>query len=179
MAGFFYRKHMLGLTTGATDVKIIANSQTITIGDAVKMASGFATLALNTGIVYGVVVGLVDNQGLNLTSSKADYDGTVSGDGDTLTYVATSDNQTDHMIKAIICVDPFVLWYNDADGSLTNAMEGTFFDTVAASDQISASSTSGTSGSFQLVSRDPDGDADASKGLFRIAESQLWAYAQQ
>ena len=178
MAGFFYRKHMLGLTTGAMDQKIITNSQTITIGDVVKLTTGFANLSAAGGIVYGVVTGIVDVNGLNIDSSQADVDGTVSGTGDGLTYVATSDNQTDKKVEAVVMVDPLVLFYNDADDDLTNAHEGRYFDLVATSDQIDVA-TVGDHGQFQLIKRDPDGDGDASKGLFRIGESQLYGYAQQ
>lgn len=178
MAGFFYRKHMLGLTTGACAEFIIANSQTITVGDSIKLSSGYATLALAAGPTMGVVLGIVDPNGINIDGEAADVDGTVSGSGQTLTYVAASDNATSKMVKVQVMCDPFALFYNDADGSLTQAYVGTFFDVVAASDQIDQSSTT-TSGNWQLIELDPDGDSDASKGLFRIAEWQGWAYAQQ
>jgi hypothetical protein len=53
-----------------------------------------------------------------------------------------------------------------------------FLDVVAASDQIDESTGLSTDGQFQLVGLDPLGDADASVGLFKIAESQLDPYAQ-
>jgi hypothetical protein len=82
------------------------------------------------------------------------------------------------MYKVGIIVSPFALFSNDSSGTLatTNLMQ--FFD-LTDEDTINQGSASDASGQFQLVGLDPDGDADASKGLFRIAESQLDAYAQQ
>jgi len=53
-----------------------------------------------------------------------------------------------------------------------------FFD-LTDEDTINASSADDNKGQFQLVGLDPDNDGDASKGLFRIAESMLDPYAQQ
>lgn len=177
MAGFYYRKHMHGLTTGAVAEFIIDNSETITIGDAVDLNAGFIQAVDAGDDVLGIVVGIVDKHGVNVDGQHADIDGTVSGSGNSLTYAAASDNQTDKQVKAVVMMDPFSLFYNDADSGLTQAEVGTFFDTTAAGDQITGTGT--TSGAFQLVELDPDGDGDDSKGLFRIAEWQGWAYAQQ
>ena len=177
MAGFFYRKHMQGLTTGAVMEAIIDNSETVTIGDAVDLNSGYAQVIDAGDSCMGIVIGIVDANGINVESSDADVDGTVSGSGNTLTYAAAADNQSDKKVKVQILADPFALFYNDADGNLAQAQVGTFYDTVAAGDQIDQSTT-GSSGTFQLIELDPDGDGDASKGLFRIAEWQGWDYAQ-
>jgi hypothetical protein len=72
------------------------------------------------------------------------------------------------------------LFFNDADDTLATTNLLQFFDLASADpNTISVSSASDTAGQFQLVQLDPDGDADASKGLFKIAESQFDAYAQQ
>lgn len=92
---------------------------------------------------------------------------------DTVAVSSTNQSDATRNIKAEIIVNPDVLFYNDANGDLAATNEGQLFDTVAAGDQIDQSSASDTSGQFQLIERDPDGDGDASKGLFRIAESQL------
>jgi hypothetical protein len=70
----------------------------------------------------------------------------------------------------MIC-DPYALFYNDADGSLTSAMDMEFFSLVD-EDQIDADTNHATIGEMQLWKRDPDGDGDASKGLFRIVAWQ-------
>jgi hypothetical protein len=177
MAGFFYRKHLLGLTTGATARVIIDNSETVTVGDAVDLNSGFAQVVDSGDDIFGIVIGIEDNSGVNIESSYADVDGVASGSGNALTYAAASDNQTDKLVKAVVMVDQNALFYNDADSSLTQAEVGTFFDTTADGDQVTSSGDA-AKGAFQLMELDPDGDGDESKGLFRIAESQLDPYAQ-
>jgi len=72
----------------------------------------------------------------------------------------------------VIC-DPKALFYNDSDDTLALTNDLQLFDHNSSSDNIDVATASDTSGQMQLVQRDPDGDADASKGLFRIVESQL------
>jgi len=120
-------------------------------------------------------MGIVDNNEINPLSY-----GYLNNTGATLTgddTVATaSDNESRaNYIQLQVVVDPAgaCLWYNDADGNLAQAQVGSFYDVTAGSDQIDQSTTSDTSGQFQLVEIDPDADGDASKGLFRLAECQL------
>jgi len=116
------------------------------------------------------------------TAAPSEYaDGTYSGTGGVFgseTYTAGDDNLTDEMIKARIVWDPFAFFYNDAAGDLALADEWQFFD-LTDEDQIADQEGHATAGAFQLVKRDPDGDGDASKGVFRIAEWQGSPYAQQ
>jgi hypothetical protein len=53
-----------------------------------------------------------------------------------------------------------------------------FFD-LTDQDQIADQNGADNAGAFILVKRDPDGDGDASKGIFKIAEHEWDAYAQQ
>jgi|CXWL01.1.fsa_nt_gi hypothetical protein len=174
--GFFYRESLIG--TGAPVIKKfrIGDTKTITHGDAVRLnTSGLIDIAGAGVPVLGVVVGLVDTNGINVLGQ-----GYNNGTGATLTgddtVLSASDNSTRAsyvMAEVSLDVAGSALYYNDADGDLAQTNVGQLFDCVAASDQISQSTASDTSGSFQLLVIDPDGDADASKGLFRIVEHQL------
>jgi hypothetical protein len=120
--------------------------------------------------VYGICVGIVTNDGRPLdTVDSSKYDGTwTSSSG---TYVASADNETDKKVCAVVCPDPMALWYNDSNGTLTTAMLKTFFKLTSAS-QIDQAAQSATVGQFQLWKLDPDEDADASKGLFKMSQWQ-------
>lgn len=169
MAGFSLRGHLLGADNPVTRDLIIENSATVTVGDSVVDSGGFAALGTAGSKVLGVVAAIHDANGIDLDSTATDnYDGTWTSSSQT--YVASSDNQTDKQVKVKVIADPFALFYNDADDDLTAAQEMRFFDLIS-EDQIDQSS-GGSTGQFQLWKRDPDGDGDASKGLFRIAE---WA----
>lgn len=175
MAGFFPRKNLAGAEEATIRQEknlIIANSKTITIGDAVALSSGFVDLVGAGNRVLGIVTGFVDKNGLPVNHARKSHAATISGSGNSLTVVTASNNQTVDQIRAVVCTDPNVLYYNDADDSLAQAQVGTYYDVVAASDQIDQSTTS-TTGQFVLLEIDPDGDADASKGLFKIAEHAL------
>jgi len=181
MKGFRYNGQLNGQNTPATLKYIIANSQTVTIGDAINLVGGYATVAGAGAKVMGIVVGIITQKGLGLeiVTPGTDYDGTFTAGGAGVgTYVATSDNATDKKVMVEVIVDKDATFVNDADGDLVVADLGVFFDVVAASDQIDQSSKLTTDGQFQLVGFDPLGDADASVGLFKIAESQLDPYAQ-
>ena len=152
------------------------DSKTLTIGDAVRVnTSGLIDLVGAGNPVLGVIQGLVDENGGNLLALgyTNNTGATLSGD-DTVTTASDNSTRT-HYIMAEVFIDPAVslLYYNDSNGTLAQANLFQLFDVLAASDQIDQSSASDTSGQFQLLVIDPDGDADASKGLFRVAEPQL------
>ena len=170
MAGFEYRGQINGAQNPILENLIIGNSVTVTVGDAVLLTTGFVALGTSSSVgIYGIVVGIVNDKGLDLDSAKADtYDGTWTSSSKT--YVATADNQTDKKIRAVVCPDPMALWYNDSSGTLTTAMLKQHFK-LTDEDQIDQGTNTAAVGQFQLWKLDPDADADASKGLWRIS---LW-----
>lgn len=183
MAGFYYRGQMNGAENPVTIDALINDSATITLGDAVDVNTAGAIQPADAGdMIFGIVVGLVTNDGIPLSSAaSADYDGTYSGyDGvvGSETYEAADDNTTDKQIRAKIIVDPFALFKNDTAGDLALADDFQFFD-LTDEDQIADQEGHATAGAFQLMKRDPDDEDDASVGLFRIAESYLFPFAQQ
>lgn len=181
MAGFEYRGQFSGAQDPVTKLIPIANSATVKVGDVLKMqafaSGGGCTRATAGSLVLGVCVGIVDKNGIDLTNtSTANYDGTWTSS--TNTYVASADNMTDKVVKALVVVDKDSVWYNDSAGDLAIADEWKHFD-LTDQDQIANQNGADAAGAFVLVKRDPDGDGDASKGLFIISESELDYAVQQ
>lgn len=175
MAGFEYR----GQVSGAQDPVVlqmpIAASATVKVGDAVYVASAGVTRATSSTLVLGIVVGIVDNNGIDLDNTSTDnYDGTWTSS--TKTYVATSDNLTDKKVRAQVVADAEALWYNDADGNFTNPTDLGLLVKCVDHDQIDEDQTSATVGQFFVWKLDPDGDGDASKCIVKIARSQMYGY---
>jgi len=169
MAGFSYRKSLITKDEPTLLYFIIDNSGTITLGDAIMIDSnGHAVVATTGEEVAGIAAQVVDANGIPVEPDS----------GTTDTYTVDSDNETVKKYQVGLIVSPFALFSNDSSGTLatTNLMQ--FFD-LTDEDTIDQSSASDKSGQFQLVGLDPDNDGDASKGLFRIAESMLDPYAQQ
>jgi len=169
MAGFSYRKSLITKDEPTLLYFIIDNSDTITIGDAIMInTDGHAVVATAGEEVAGIAAQVVDKNGIAIDPDS----------GTTDTWTVASDNETSAMKKVGIIMSPFALFSNDSSGTLatTNLMQ--FFD-LTDEDTINQGSASDASGQFQLVGLDPDNDGDASKGLFRIAESMLDPYAQQ
>jgi hypothetical protein len=175
MAGFEYRGQLNGADNPVTLDCPIKNSATVKVGDLVYNDGNGITRATNSTLVLGVVVGIVNNDGIDLDNASVDtYDGTWTSSSKT--YVAGDDNMTDKKVRAKVIADENALWYNDADGDFTNPGDLHMFIKCADQDQIDEDTTSATVGQFFVVKLDPDGDADASKCIVKIARSQLNAY---
>jgi len=174
--GFRYRKSLNANAPDPIPTRIrVANSATLRIGDLCRVnTSGFVVTAGAGNPVGGVVVGLTDENGINVLGFGINNNtgATLTGDD---TVVTASDNQTKAhyvMAEVIIDVSGQILWYNDADGSLAQTNLFQFFDCDANSRQVASGTALDTNGQLQLMQIDPDEDADASKGLFRICENQ-------
>lgn len=181
MAGFEYRGQLNGADNPVTITLPIGASATVKVGDLVKLVAfssgGGLTRATATEEILGVCVGIVDKKGIDLDNTSTDnYDGTWTSSSKT--YVAASDNMSDKMISCRVVVDKNSIWYNDSAGTLAAADIGKFFD-IADQDQVADQDGADNAGAMILIKRDPDGDSDASKGLFIIAEHEWDAYAQQ
>lgn len=180
MAGFEYRGQLNGAENPVLHNIVIANSATVKVGDVLTMtalASGGGCSRASAGSrVLGVCVGIVDANGIDLdNTSTSNYDGTWTSSSST--YVASADNKTDKLVKAVVNIDKYSIWYNDAAGDLVAGDEFKYFD-LTDQDQIADQDGHNTAGAFLLIKRDPDGDGDASKGLYVTAESYLNAYTQ-
>ena len=165
MAGFSYKKSLLTKDAPVEIPFIINNSEAVQIGDAIQVdTNGHAILATAGEEVAGIAVAVTDYN-----------DTAIDPDTSTLdTYTVASDNETVAKKKVKLVMDKYSLFENDADEDLdlTDLMK--FFNLID-ENTIDASSVNANNGQFQLISLDPN---DASKGLFRIAESQLDPYTQ-
>lgn len=174
--GFTFRKNLYGLEHPAPLRFLLAGSATMKIGDLVRVNNaGLLVRCASTEVPLGVLNGIVDQNGINAFSPRAQ--GTA---GATLTpddQIATaSDNATNAVknLKGDVIVDPagVSLFYNDADSALAQTNLLQFFD-VANGNQVTVGGASDSNGQVQLMALDPDGDGDTSKGLFRINENQF------
>jgi hypothetical protein len=175
--GFVFKRNLKGTEHPGVEPFRVASSQTITVGDVVRInTSGLVVLVELGNAVLGVVRGIYDSNYKCMTSLgySNNTGATITGD-DTVTTASDNGSKTGEYVMVEVELDPAGenLYYNDADDDLAQTNVGQFFDILAASDQIDASSASDTSGQMQLIMIDPDADADASKGLFRVSEPQL------
>src|SRR3989344_3967754 len=167
MAGFKFRKTLRGDGVVPAELELVgANSIVFQIGDLIRInTGGFAALAVAGDLIYGVVTGVIDKNS-----------GRTDPDADTLDiYTMTSDNQT-VALRRIRCIPVLAdyLFYNDADADFarTNLMQ--YFPINDENDVDGTTGNDSTINTVRLIAIDPDGDADASKGLFQIVES-FWA----
>ena len=175
--GFFFRKSLYGLEHPATMRYIIANSATIKIGDLVRInTAGFAVRAAAGEAGAGVVEGIVDLNGVNVFSPRASgVTGTTLTPDDMVAVSSTNQSDATRNVKVDVYIDPagVLLFYNDADADQAATNDFQYFDSSATGNQITQSTASDANGQWQLMQRDPDGDADLSKGLYRLAENQF------
>lgn len=148
--GFEPRGTTAGDLTQALMDFIVSNGVVVTAGNAVTLISGY-----------------VENQ--EKAVGRAGILGVAAS-----TVTGTSASAT----VGVYC-DPNITFYNDADGSLAQADIGNIYNTVITSGKMYIDQSTGTSAiastslPFVLVKKDPDGDQDASKGLFKIYNSVL------
>ena len=174
--GFYFRKGLNGLEHPATTDILLAASATVKIGDLVRINTSGLLVRAETGtVVGGVLVGIVDQNGINVFSPRASgtTGATLTAD-DTITTASTNISDASKQLKGQVILDVSgqCLFYNDADGDFAQTNLFQFFD-VAAGSQVTTGGASDANGQVQLIAIDPDGDADASKGLFRLNETQF------
>jgi len=165
--GFQFVKNLDGSAYVPSNMyKVGKNGGVFTIGDVVRInTSGFCDVVdANTEAIVGVCTGVVDG----------DEKAIAPDSGSTNTWTLEDDNQTvDGYKVAFIPALPNYLFYNDTSGDLTATMEFQYFYITSESQVDGSSGTDSHVEQFRLISRDPDGDADASKGLFQIVQSQF------
>ncbi len=151
---------------------IIANSQVITVGDALgRDADGFLTLVGATNLVEGIVHGIVrsDTKDIAPTSDGA-------GGSFTDTYTAAADNETVDKVSVLMDVSKYSKYAVTLDataGTTTGSdLDGGYnADVVAASDQLDESSTVTTTAQFAILGQ----DAAVTNGVFvSIKESIIF-----
>ena len=164
MSGFRYRKNLDGTAGAPANLNVVgANSVVFQVGDLIRVnTSGFGALVTTGDVILGVVTGVTDKNGIAVDPDSATLE----------VYTMASDNQTVaqkkvHFIPAL----PNYLFFNDSDDTLARTNLFQFFDVNDENDVDVATAHDSTSSQVRLVEIDPDGDGDASKGLFQIVES--------
>lgn len=174
--GFYFRRSLTGLEHPAMMDVLLDDSATYTIGDMVRFdTDGHLVVAGAGESVIGVLRGLVDRNGIPVSSPRASgTDGATVTNDDTVATSSTNTSDDSRNLKGQVVMDPgrSNLYYNDADDDLAQTNVGQCFDLTAAGDQVDVGTATDGSAQVQLIMLDPDGDGDASKGLFRIVEVQ-------
>lgn len=172
--GFSLERSLMGVNNPADLDLVIKDSSTITIGDPVRWSTdGYIKRSAAGEAVLGIVIGLVDKDGLNVFSPRAQgTTGTTLTPDDTIAVSSTNSSDATRSLKASVVLDPpgSLLWRNKTDGTLTATNLGQMFDVGATVGQIATGTASDTNGQFQLVAIEP---SDTTVGYFRIVESQL------
>jgi len=138
MAKFLPQGSITGDLTEALTYFVVSSGVTVTKGNALSLVAGY--VENHAGDVADRLLGVAAE--------------TVTG--------------TSASAEVGVYCDPNILYHNDADGDLTIAYVGTCFRVTAGGTQIDQSTSAANSAvQFILVKRDPDGDGDASKGLFK------------
>ena len=178
--GFRYFGSISGYTPTPVPMLIrVGNTQTIRIGDLVRInTSGNVVACASGAVVGGVCMGLTDENGINVLGQGITNDtgATLTGD-DTVTTASDNSSRT-HYVQVAVAIDVSgdVLWFNDADGTVAQANLFMFYD-VDSGRQVTVGSASDANGQVQLMRLDPEATggatADVSRGLFRINENQF------
>lgn len=172
--GFSLDRSLAGVENPASLDFVIKDSSTITIGDPVRLSTdGYVKRAAAGEAVLGVVIGLVDKDGLNVFSPRAQgATGSTLTPDDTIAVSSTNSSDGARKLKAQVVLDPAgsLIWKNTASAALSQTQLGQLYDVGSTVGQIDQSTASDTSGQFQLIALD---DASTSVGYFRLVESQL------
>ncbi len=172
--GFSLERSILGVENPASLDYIIKDSATISIGDPVRLSTdGYLKRAAAGEPVLGIVIGLVDKNGLNVFSPRAaGTTGATLTPDDTIAVSSTNSSDASRYLKAQVVLDPagYLIWKNVMDAAMAQTNVGQLFDVGATVGQIATGTASDTSGQFQLVNVDPD---TTTIGYFRLVESQL------
>lgn len=174
MPGFVYRGQISGAQDPVTVDIVMYPSVTFTVGDAIYTDNGLARLATSSTDVFGIVVGIIDKNGIDLNNTSSNnYDGTWSESTNTYTSSATNDDSDGKQVRVKVVPDPCALWYNDADGNFTFPTDQFRMGNLLNENQLDESSfTEEDIGQFQVWEIDPVGDSDMSECLCRISRWQ-------
>jgi hypothetical protein len=164
MSGFSYRKNLDGSAYAPINMRFVGkDSIAFQVGDLVRINTSTVIDVVDaTEAIAGVCVGVEDKNGLPVATDS----------GTTDTWTMASDNTTVNLYKVIfIPALPNYLFYADGDASNSSGDEFAFTDVT--DHNSPANSYGDATAQLRLIERDPDHDADASKGLYQVAESQF------
>lgn len=163
----FRFKKSLDANQGRTIVSYtIADSQVISVGEAVKLSSGKLVTWGAGGAGLGIVTAILNSDGSPVTTDGAggDFHGTYTA-GTSNTVVA----EVDASIRSIYSVA-----MDDTLGTTTGSnLAGYNADLTAGSQTLDESTTLSTTASFYIWGVDPDTSAPSNSVLVSIQESQV------
>lgn len=179
--GFQFKYNLAGRTSGIQRNFTISNSATITVGDMVSLTSGYIALSGANAPIMGVVVGLVDKNGIDLSSSRYSFAQAAYSDS-TRTVVCGNANATANTgdgVQAVVDIDPFSVWSGETDNTSTDTqarLAGCYSDIIAASDQVDDDTGATTQCQLFIWGADPESPSTIKANLYSIAQHQLFGW---
>ena len=180
--GFHYRRHLIPNCESPAMLEVIISDSAgnLTIGDKVQWTGGYLMGSAPDAAFLGFLAGFVTSKGENIFKTKDSITGTKTGDD---TYNASATNTTVDQVKGVVIVDPQALFFGYCDDTLTQAMVGNYFYTVATDGTYADSADLTGQGAYvagtqdvqlvELVTTLDDGSTSTKAGLWRIARSQI------
>jgi len=169
MSGFSFRQQIDGTNSYALLEMIGGNSVVFQKGDLIRVdADGYAGLVTAGDLVLGVVEGVVSANGTPIDTDSGTTDTWTMGSANETAGVGSNKK-----VQYVPALQQY-LFYNDADSSLSQTLLFTYMNVNDENDVDPGSTSDSTISTVRLIKLDPDGDGDASKGLFQIVES-FWA----
>ena len=151
--------------------QIVTNSVVVTVGDSVKLASGFIALGTTGVLVFGHALGLQTDKGVGHNTTGVAGAGVGSFVG---TFTHTSDNQTVAKDRAEVDVSMMTLYTAELDADIASNtgsdLPGFRMD-LADEDTLSESSVITGTAQYNTWGADP---ADATQAIVNIYESQVF-----
>ena len=172
--GFSFKYDFGGTTTGALKQVIIASSQTIQVGGLVLVnAAGHLSVATAGNPIFGVVVALVDVNGIDMENTRVTKDGTYTAS--TRSYAASASNGTGSKFSALVNTSKTAVYSAQPDsaiGTTTGSNLLGYYCDIATGGLQPDEDTTATSSTVQLFiwGVDPDNTAH---GLYSIHESMI------
>lgn len=175
--GARFKYNLAGRTSGIIRSFIIGDTKTVTVGDFVHLETGYIDTAAANEPLLGVVVGIVDQDGINLDNSKRTLTGSgASWTTSTQTVVTGSDNTSTDYLRVLVDIDPFSVWSVEPDSAIgqdaQSDLAGCFTDLITEAEVDEDGAVAGQAALF-IWGVDPE---DTSRGLYSIAEHQIWQY---
>lgn len=151
--------------------EVITNSVVSTLGDSVKVASGFIALSTAGDAVFGHLQGHADDSQVGLSSTGVA--GAELGSY-TNTYTVASNNQTVAQVTAVCDISKKTLYSADADaalGTTTGSDLPMYHLDLADEDTLDESTAATTTAQYLTWGVDP---SDSGNVIVSIFESQIF-----
>ena len=150
---------------------ILTNSETFTVQDSIKNASGFGTAGTAGALVFGHINSIVTSKGVGVLSTGAAGAAFGSFVG---TYLTASNNQTVGQVKAAVDISKESLYsatLSAAAGTTTGSNLISYTMDLSTSILLNEGSALATTGQYMSWGLDPNNTAQV---LVNIFESQVF-----